>query len=72
MVQSIFYLDLSLLYMVLINIDQCFLNGRCKSNQIVSDSNFLKTFETEKKACAFNENLIESWKRKLTVKPYWP
>ena len=47
-VQSVFYLDL--LYVVLINIDQCFLNGPCRSNHIVCDSNFLKTFETEKKA----------------------
>ena len=41
--------NLSLLYVLLIKIDQCFLNGRYKSNHIVGDSNFLRTFETEKK-----------------------
>ena len=30
---------------------------------------FINTFETEKKARAFNENLTESLKRKITVKP---
>ena len=67
-VQSAFYLDLSLLYMVLINIDQCFLNGRCRSNHILCDTNFLKTFKTEKNAWAVNENMIGSLKRKITVK----
>ena len=69
MVQTVFYLDLSFLYVLLIKIDQCFLNGRYRSNHIVCDSNFLKTFEIEKKAWAFNENLIESLKRKIMVKP---
>ena len=48
--QSVFYLDLSLLYVLLIKIDQSFLNGRYRSNHIVCGSNFLNTFETEKKA----------------------
>ena len=63
------YLDLSLLYVLLIKIDQCFLNGRFRSNHIFCDSNLLKTFETEKKACAVNENVVEFLKRKITVKP---
>ena len=51
MVQTIFYLDLSLLLVLLIKTDQCFLNGQYSSNQINHDSNFLnfKDFETEKK-----------------------
>ena len=57
------------LYVNLIKSDQCFLNGWYRSNHSVCDSNFLKTFETEKKAWAFNKNLIESLKRKITVKP---
>ena len=67
--QSVFYLDLSLLYVLLIKIDQCFLNGRFRANHIFCDSNLLKTFETEKKACAVNENVVEFLKRKITVKP---
>ena len=62
----------SLLFVALIDIDRCFLNGRCRSNHSVHDSNFLKIFETEKKAQDFNENFIESLKRKITVKLYWP
>ena len=51
MVQTIFYLDLSLLLVLLIKTDQCFLNGQYSSNQINRDSNFLnfKDFEREKK-----------------------
>ena len=49
MVQTVFYLDLSFLYVLLIKSGQCFLNGRYRSNHFVYDSNFLKTFETEKK-----------------------
>ena len=49
MAQTVFYLDLSLLYVLLINIDQYFLNGRYRSNHFVRGSDFLKTFETEKK-----------------------
>ena len=37
-------------------------------HNIVHDSNFLLTFETEKKH-TFNENLTESLKRKIMVKP---
>ena len=48
MVQSVIYIELSLLFMLSIKIDQCFLNGQYRSNHIVCDSNFLKTFETEK------------------------
>ena len=47
----------------------CFLNGWYRSNHIVCDSNILKTCETEKKTWAFHENLIQSLKRKITVKP---
>ena len=36
------------------------------------DWNFLKTFETEKEALGFNENLIESLNRKIMVKLYCP
>ena len=67
--QFVFYLDLSLLYVLLIKIVQCFTNERYRSNQFVCDSNFLKTFETEIKASAFNENLTGSLKRKIMVKP---
>ena len=49
-------------------IDQCFLNGKYRSNHFICHSNSLKTFETEKKSWNFNENLIESLKRKITVK----
>ena len=66
--QSAFYLDLSLVHVLLIKIDQCFLNGRYRSNHIVCDSNFLKTWN-RKKTWAFNKNLIESLKRKIMVKP---
>ena len=41
MIQTIFYLDLSLLFVFLIKTDQCFLNGQYSSNQIARDSNFL-------------------------------
>ena len=56
-------------FMCLMKIDQCFLNGRYRSNNIVRDSNFSKTFEIEKKAWTFNENLIGSlnfWTQKKT------
>ena len=48
MVQTVFYLDLSFLYVLLIKIDQCFLNGRYRLNHIVRDSNFLKTGKQKK------------------------
>ena len=69
MFQTVFYLDLSFLYVLLTKINQCFLHGRYGSNDIVRDSNCLKTFETEEKGWTFNEKLIESLKRKITVKP---
>ena len=59
------YLDLSLLYVLLIKIDQCFLNGRYRSNHIVRFSNFLKASETHQKAWVFNE-------RTICVKTYCP
>ena len=41
MIQTIFYLDLSLRFVLLIKTDQCFLNGQYSSNQIARPSNFL-------------------------------
>ena len=58
--QTIIYFDMSFLYVLLIKIDQYFLNGGYRSNHIVHDSNFLKTFETEKKY-----KILE---KKITVK----
>ena len=49
MVQTIFYLNLTFLCVLLIKIDQCFLNIQYRSNHTVRNSNCLKTFETEKK-----------------------
>ena len=49
MIQSVFYLDLSSLYVLGIRIGQCFLNERYRSNHAVRDYCFLKSFETEKK-----------------------
>ena len=55
------------IYLLSIKIDQCFLNRWYRSNHIVCDSNLLETWNW-KKTWAFNENLIESLKRKIMVK----
>ena len=49
MIQTALCLDLSLLYLFLINTDQCFLKARYGSNRVVCDLNFLKVFEIEEK-----------------------
>ena len=54
MVESVFYLDLRLLYVLLIKIDQCFLNS---IELYCPGFKFLKTtFETERK----REPLVET------------
>ena len=58
MIQTALCLDLSLLYVFLINIDQCFLKARYGSNRVVCDLNFLKIFEIEEKY----DTLIKTWK----------
>ena len=52
MIQTIFYLDLSLRFVLLIKTDQCFLNGQYSSNQIVRASN-LRLLKQKQKRKSF-------------------